>query len=82
MKTPQVPSLPGMTPLGIPHEYYVVRTGQDRFDLRQTRYRAQHAAGREHPHDIVAVGFTADDMRAALAEWFDDTDTSALPPIA
>jgi hypothetical protein len=59
--------------------YYVVRTGPDRFDLRQSRYVAQRANGREHPHDLMAQGFTAQGMREVLAKWFADTDTTALP---
>jgi hypothetical protein len=59
--------------------YYVVCAGPDRFDLRQTRYRALLEAGREHPHDLMAAGFTAEGMREILAKWFSDTDSSALP---
>lgn len=58
--------------------YYVAKTGDDRFDLRQTRYKEQLEAGREHPHDLMATGFTADGMREILAKWFADTDASAL----
>lgn len=58
--------------------YYVAQTGDDRFDLRQTRYKAQLEAGKEHPNDLMAVGFTADGMREILSKWFADTDTSAL----
>jgi hypothetical protein len=59
--------------------YYVVRTGPDSFDLRQTRYADQLAKGNEHPHDLMAAGFTAAGMREILRKWFDDTDASALP---
>jgi len=60
--------------------YYVIQTGPDSFDLRQTRYRAQFESGKEHPHDLMAVSFTASGMREILEKWFSDTDVSALPP--
>ncbi len=66
-------------PDGTRATYYVVCAGPDRFDLRQTRYRSLLEAGREHPHDLMAAGFTAEGMREILAKWFSDTDSSALP---
>lgn len=59
--------------------YYVIQTGPDSFDLRQTRYRAQFESKKEHPHDLMAVGFTASGMREIIKKWFPDTDVSALP---
>ena len=58
--------------------YYVVRVGPDRFDLRQSRYRAQLDEGREHPHDLMATGFTAEGMREIISKHFNDTDARAL----
>jgi hypothetical protein len=60
--------------------YYVVKTGPDRFDLRQTRFAEQLKAGSEHPWDVMATHFTAEDMREIIAEIFPDTDASVLPP--
>lgn len=62
--------------------YYVVKVGDNRFDLRQTRYKAQLAAGSEHPHDLMAVSFPADGMRDIISKWFHDTDASALPAVS
>lgn len=59
--------------------YYVIQTGPDSFDLRQTRYRKQFENGKEHPHDLMAVSFTASGMCEILEKWFSDTDVSALP---
>ena len=61
--------------------YYVIRIGDDRFDLRQTRYGDRLAMGNEHPHDLMAVSFTAQQMRELIAKHFQDTDASALPPL-
>lgn len=58
--------------------YYVIKTGQNRFDLRQARYRKALENGKEHPHDLIATGFTADGMRKILEKWFADTDITAL----
>lgn len=60
--------------------YYVVRVAEDRFDLRQSRFAERFKAGKEHPHDLMAAGFSAEGMREILAKWFADTDASALPP--
>lgn len=62
--------------------YYVVKVGDDRFDLRQVRYRAQFEGGKEHPHDLMAVGFTAQGMREVLDKMIKGpTDVTALPPV-
>lgn len=58
--------------------YYVVQTGPNRFELRQTCYKERLQQGREHPHDVIAAGFTAEGMREIIGKWFADTDTSAL----
>ena len=52
-----------------------------RFNMRQERYRVEYEQGNEHPHDLMAVGFTALDMRKMIAEHFAerDIDTSVLP---
>ena len=57
------------------HKYYVAPSKfQGTFDLRQERFR-----GKNHPHDIMASGFTAQQMRELIASMFPDTDVSALP---
>lgn len=53
--------------------YYIVRTGPNRFDMRQTRYKAQRAAGKEHPHDLMATQFTRDGMIEILDKHFADS---------
>jgi len=58
--------------------YYIVKTGINQFDMRQTRYIPQLAKGKENPHDLMVAGFTADAMREILAKWFVDTDATAL----
>lgn len=62
-------------------EYYIVKTGSNSYDMRQTRFKAQRAAGNDHPHDLMAVGFTADGMRDTIAKYFDaaEIDMTALP---
>lgn len=63
--------------------YYVVQTGPDRYDMRQTRYKAVRDRGGDHPHDLMAVGFTARQMDEMLAKHFLDAsiDRSALPEV-
>lgn len=67
-------------------KYYVERvtlSNCDRFNLRQTRFAEQlkQRGGLGHPHDLMAVGFTAESMRDLIAKYFAaDTDASALPP--
>lgn len=46
-----------------------------RFDLRQERFR-----GMQHPHDVMAVCFLPDDLRAVCENFDLDADLSALPP--
>jgi len=60
--------------------YYVTPSPRmpGRFDLRQARYAEQLRAGREHPHDLMATGFTGQDMRDLVAKHFPDTDLTAL----
>jgi hypothetical protein len=58
--------------------YYAVKTGKDRFDLRQSRYRHLRSQG-GHPHDLCAVGFTAKDLRELCEKYQFDADLSALP---
>lgn len=61
-----------------PFVHYLVRTGADRYDMRQTRYRAQLANGREHPHDVCAMGFTGQGIRDLVAQYAFDCDMSLL----
>jgi hypothetical protein len=58
--------------------YYTEKTGPDRYDLRQTRFRAQRDTGKEHPHDLMAVSFSADGMLELIKKHFPDTDASAI----
>lgn len=59
--------------------YYIIRTGEDRFDMRQTRYRKRLQDGKEHPHDLMAVGFTKQGMQEMLKKYnFDAVDTMAM----
>lgn len=58
--------------------YYLTKTDADRYDLRQTRYVDQFKAGKEHPHDLLAVGFTAQDMRKLVATHKFDVDLTLL----
>lgn len=64
--------------------YYVVKTGDDRFDLRQSRFKDQLAAGNEHPHDLMASGFDREGMNKVIDQYFlRDTDASAMfDPVA
>ena len=61
-------------------KYYVTPSDSpDRYDLRQTRYKEQLAQGNEHPHDVIAQGFTVTGMLEIIEKWFKDSaDTSAL----
>lgn len=71
-------SLDGPSPApAVERVYYIVKTGENRFDLRQTRFKAQLAEGREHPHDLCAVGFDATGMRQLVDSGF-DADVSPL----
>lgn len=62
--------------------YYIERCARlpGCFNMRQTRYRADYVNGMEHPHDLMAVGFTADQMRELIAKHFPNTviDTSVM----
>lgn len=58
--------------------YYAVKVGNDRYDLRQSRYREQLQAGKEHPHDLMACSFTADGLRDICEKYGFDADLSAL----
>ena len=60
--------------------YYAVRNALGLFDLRQSRYRDLFRAGNEHPHDLMAVGFGAAELRATIAKFGWDADLTALPP--
>jgi hypothetical protein len=48
-----------------PTEYYVANAG-DFVYLRQTRYKAQFAAGDEHPHDVCAIARNTDELRTMV----------------
>lgn len=50
--------------------YYVQKVGEDRYNIRQERYRAKLAAGKEHPHDVMAAHFTAQGIRELEAKHF------------
>lgn len=57
--------------------YYLVKRDPV-FDMRQERYREHFEAGREHPHDLCAVGLTAAQMRELVQHHGFDVDTKAL----
>lgn len=64
---------------GTTHPYYVVQSRHGTFDLRQERFRQQHADGNEHPHDLMATGFSRPAMVDLIAEHFaGKVDTTAL----
>lgn len=48
--------------------YYLTRV-KGVVELRQTRYREQFEAGREHPHDVCAVAGSKQRMRQLLTGW-------------
>lgn len=63
-------------------DYYVVKVGEDRYDLRQTRFKAMFDAGNEHPHDLMAVGFSAQGIRDLFnGTLVGSVDVTALPPV-
>lgn len=59
-------------------QYYLVNTRGDYWDMRQTRYKAQMASGKEHPHDLCATGFSAQQMCDLVAQHGFDVDLSPL----
>ena len=62
--------------------YYIVKTGADRFDLRQARFRSAFEAGQEHPHDLCAVGFTREGMKDLVQKYsFEVENIEALEPL-
>lgn len=64
-----------------PPDYYAVASSiPGKFDLRQERFRANRDAGQPHPHDLMAVGFGAAELRATIAKFGWDADLTALPP--
>lgn len=62
----------------VEHAYYLVRVGADRYDMRQTRYKAQLAEGREHPHDICATHFDSAGIIELVKTHKFDCDLSLL----
>lgn len=62
----------------VDHAYYLVRVGADRYDMRQTRYKAQLAEGREHPHDICATHFDSAGIIELVKTHKFDCDLSLL----
>lgn len=65
-------------PAGAEREYYLVKTGPNRWDMRQTRFRDQLQAGKEHPNDICATGFDAEGIRRIVAAHNFDVDLTEL----
>lgn len=63
----------------MPRYYVTPAKFSDTFNLRQERFREEFEDGNEHPHDLMACGFTADAMRELIRKHFPDTDTAALP---
>lgn len=66
----------------VPRYYVCPAKFSDTFNLRQERFRDEFEDGNEHPNDLMAVSFTADQMRKIIADWFPDTDSSALSEVA
>lgn len=60
------------------HTYYLVKVGRDLYDMRQTRYKKQFDAGKEHPHDLCAAHFTAAGIRELIRLYNFDVDLSNL----
>ena len=49
-----------------PTVYYVEHTAGF-VQLRQTRFKAEFSAGREHPHDVCAVARNVEELRGMVA---------------
>jgi len=58
-------------------EMYVVREG-NLLVLRQQRFRAQLADGREHPHDVCALAHSVAEMHSMTDKHWPDADFSAV----
>lgn len=58
--------------------YYAVKVGHDRYDLRQSRYRADFNNGMEHANDLMMCSFSAEGMRNWVASRGWDADLTAL----
>jgi hypothetical protein len=61
------------------YTYYVHSRAPGLYDLRQTRYRALFQQGREHPHDLCAVSFTARALRELIERHRLDVDPTTIP---
>lgn len=46
--------------------------------MRQTRYKAQYDAGKEHPHDLCTTSFSGEAMRDMVAKHKFDVDLAPL----
>lgn len=58
-------------------EMYVSQNGL-LFELRQERYRAQRAAGREHPDDVCAIARSVEEMHQMVDKHWPNADYSAV----
>jgi hypothetical protein len=54
-------------------EMYVGRSG-GLYALRQERFRARLAAGREHPHDVCAVAHSREELKEMCLKYWPDVD--------
>lgn len=61
------------------HVYYLVKTGDDCYEMRQVRYAEAFQRGVEHAHDLCAVGFSGKQIRDLVERHRFDCDLSALP---
>jgi hypothetical protein len=59
--------------------YYLTRDAHGFVELRQTRYREQYQAGREHPHDVCAVARNKNEMRQMTISFEGSIDWTTIP---
>lgn len=55
---------------------YARREPNGTYTLRQVRYRERLAEGREHPHDVCAIGVSLKQLREMCAPHWPDADYS------
>ncbi|MNK14381.1 hypothetical protein D3C87_325000 [compost metagenome] len=59
-------------------KHYNPLAGHDTYTLRQTRYKGEYLAGKEHPHDVMAQGFDKEGILEIIEKYFPSTDISKL----
>jgi hypothetical protein len=60
------------------YTYWVEKIADNRYCLRQSRFKEQYLSGNEHPHDLMAQCFDKKGMLEIIEKYFPNTDTSAL----